>query len=366
MLKELLATGWVRGFTGEQGARFPECTYVIYGRQHHRLACVTLFLVGLRRAPRYWVTSRALYRILVAGAIVGFTISASTVTLKLAASDFLLWQKLVDDSPRIAEMVAKATILNIQKYGFLWPLFLLLLTVGLFYTFSGLNKIVDIGPHWPFVLHLDRLGDRGLERSLFLAERFVLPRLAVTNPSPLLSVISGSITLIGEVGFVCVLFLPRYRLLFIGSMVSLHVVVFLAAGINFVGSSALLLLCFDWNTLARRITVFYDDTCLFCMRTVAFLRRVDWFKRVTFEPASKYRAFDHGYALMEKHDESQVSFAGADAFEQIAAKCPLLWPFALLMKVPAAIFVARAVYALVARNRKQLGCRIEPPAAVAD
>jgi len=34
-----------------------------------------------------------------------------------------------------------------------WPVFLLLLTVGLFYSYVGLNKLVDVGPHWPAVLH---------------------------------------------------------------------------------------------------------------------------------------------------------------------------------------------------------------------
>ena len=45
--------------------------------------------------------------------------------------------------------------------------------VGLFYTTSGLNKLIDVGPWWPFTLHLERLAQVSLENSLFLYSRRV-------------------------------------------------------------------------------------------------------------------------------------------------------------------------------------------------
>ena len=53
-------------------------------------------------------------------------------------------------------------------------------------------------------------------------------------------------------------------------------------------------------------------------------------------------------------DENGEVYYGADAFEQAAARCPLWWPFALLMKVPGVVHPARRAYAWIARNRSRL------------
>jgi predicted DCC family thiol-disulfide oxidoreductase YuxK len=242
-----------------------------------------------------------------------------------------------------------------------WPVFLLFLTVGTFYTLSGVHKLIDIGPLWPFQLHLERLAGVAIEESLFTGSRLRVPWVAALMGSPVLSAVSGMITLIGEIGFISILWLPRYRLFFAWSMITLHVLVYHLAAINFIGSSAVILLCLDWNALVRRATIFYDGDCGFCKRSMDVVRRYDWGKLLTIRTL---QSMDAGRSPLDPEvlkssmgllDENGEVYYGADAFEQLASRCWSFLPFALLMKVPGAIYIARWVYAWVARNRRRLG-----------
>lgn len=250
-----------------------------------------------------------------------------------------------------------------------WPLFLLFLVVGLDYSFSGLNKLVEIGPHWPFVLHLERLAAVGVEQSLFRCDRFRIPAISAAHLSYAASVVGGVVALIGEAGFLGVLFLPRYRLFFAASMVIMHFLVFAMQGINFLGSSAVILLCLDWNAPARKAQVLWDGGCGFCARTLRVLERLDWFKRL--EPVEIARSGDLpvDHARLEREmavlDENGEVYYGADAFAELATRCPLLWPLAGLLRIPGAIYAARPIYAFVARHRGHLapgGACALPPA----
>ena len=64
-----------------------------------------------------------------------------------------------------------------------WPIYLLFLIVGVFYTSAGVNKIIDIGPDWAFKLHLD------FGRLLCKKDLFFSSRLVTTQLIPLLAVI---------------------------------------------------------------------------------------------------------------------------------------------------------------------------------
>jgi len=139
-----------------------------------------------------------------------------------------------------------------RKIDHHWPVFLLFLFVGAFYTMGGLNKVFDVGPHWGSVVGLDRLALHGLENSLFVSSRFVEPWVSYIMLSKPLAIFAGWTSFIGEIGFISILFLPRFRAFFVLSMIALHIFVFQMAGINFVGSSCVLLLCMDWNKLIER------------------------------------------------------------------------------------------------------------------
>ncbi len=239
-----------------------------------------------------------------------------------------------------------------------WPVFLLFLVVGSYYTCSGLNKVVEIGIEWPFTLHLEGLAEVGVEQALFRSDRFRIPAISSAHTSYAFSVVGGIASLIGEAGFIAILFLPRYRMFFALSMVTMHFLVFAMQGINFLGSSAVILLCVDWNATARRATILYDADCGFCARSIRFVRRFDWFGRLdqraivdSGDLGVDQERLEHEMGVV---DENGEVYYGADAFGEVFTRCPLLWPLAILWRVPGAIYVARQVYAAIAGHRRHL------------
>ncbi len=246
-----------------------------------------------------------------------------------------------------------------------WPSLLVLVTVSAYYTFSGVMKVVDSGPLWPIDVHLDHLALSGREESLFKARPFRLPVMAWPHVHFAVSVIDGLASLFGELFFFGVLLWPRWRMRLVVTMILLHHFVLFLNGINFTGNSFLIAMCLDWNALARRITVLYDGECGFCRRATAWLGRADLFKRLDFRPIEELPAAEAPFdpAILEREmgavDQNGDAFHGADAFEELGARVPFLWPFALAMKFPGAMLVARPVYRLIAKHRKHMGCRID-------
>ncbi|MFQ5486110.1 MAG: thiol-disulfide oxidoreductase DCC family protein [Desulfobacterales bacterium] len=253
-----------------------------------------------------------------------------------------------------------------KSKNYSWPIFLFMLSVGVFYSTAGLNKAIQEGLLWPFNLHLDYLAYNCLERSLFVGSRFAEPFICSgVTQSYLFSVVAGSIAFVGELGFICILWFPRYRWFFVVSMSLLHIFTLLMAGINFVGNTLLLFVCLDWNVLIRKFTAYFDDRCGICQGFVRITRKLDWFGRIHFVGISKINPegsdFDINLLSLEMggQDEDGEIYYGVDVMEQIANRCPPLWVFALLMKVPGVIFMARWIYKKAAKNRLNLGCQLK-------
>jgi hypothetical protein len=231
-----------------------------------------------------------------------------------------------------------------------WPAFLLMLITGTFYSMAGLNKIVDVGPHWPLVLHLENLATYGIENSLFLADRYAHPGLCSWNVHPAWSYIAALVTLVAEVGFLAILFVPRYRLALVISLCVFHVLVFAMAGINFVGSSLILLLCLDWNALLRQASLIYNGESARWLWTTRLWGRLNWLGSLrcetvrgvsceTFKPSTS--PSDDWLLLI---DENGEVYSGLQAVEQACTRCPLLWAVALLLKVPGVYQCASPVF----------------------
>ena len=227
-----------------------------------------------------------------------------------------------------------------------WPIFLVFLVVSVFYTTSGLNKLIDVGPWWPFVLHLDKLAQVSLENSIFLFSRKVdaVFCLTVLNAGYFWSFIAGIMTLVGELAFISILFYPKYRLLLVTNMFILHYFVYLTAGINFMGSTFILLLCFDWNALFRKATIIYDINCIQKQRLAMIIERCDWFNKVSFISRENPKAKDFvsqdcpsDFVVIE---ESSRELQGSNALGVIFHKVPLFWFFAFLLKIPFLEFLA--------------------------
>ncbi len=150
-------------------------------------------------------------------------------------------------------------------------------------------------------------------------------------------------------------------------MIIMHILVFYTHAINFLGSSIILLLCFDWNIFYRNINLIYDDDCGFCKRSLRIVKKFDFFNHIKLTPSHKVGKNEYGIDNerlmfeMGAIDENKEIYYGADAFEQIFSRVFFFWPIAFLMKIPFGIYFARSIYRLIAKNRSKLsneGCEI--------
>lgn len=112
--------------------------------------------------------------------------------------------------------------------------------------------------------------------------------------------------------------------------------------------------------------VIYDGECLFCRRCVRLLRALDRRGALALvdgndaaavgaaAPALQAAALPD--ALHVVAPDGTVS-SGFLACRRLAHVLPLLWPLLPLLHAPGAGLAGPRLYALVARNRRRLGCR---------
>jgi hypothetical protein len=258
--------------------------------------------------------------------------------------------------------------LSRRSVNFHWPVFLLLMAAGCFYTFAGINKIKDVGLHWPFVLHLENLASAALERSLFKWGRYSHPTVCYFNLAPWTSyLIGGPVTLVAEIGFLSVLFVPRWRLSLIVTMAVFHALVFAMAGINFVGTTFLLFLCFDWNMIVRKGELVVNSTNTTLCQALHGLKRWDrWGSLEVVESA------DTAHDLTFQDELGRV-YVGLEAFYQVAARCPRLWAISVMSRIPVANYLlnqwVRRRYSIVdgpdTLQMPAAGSEVNPPVRMA-
>jgi predicted DCC family thiol-disulfide oxidoreductase YuxK len=118
-----------------------------------------------------------------------------------------------------------------------------------------------------------------------------------------------------------------------------------------------------------KIIVLYDSQCSFCVAQMKALRRLDWFSRLTFLPASdsdtlplsiRPRKEDLLEAIHCVSPSGQI-FQGARCIRYLGLRLPLLVPLALILWFPGVIKIAERVYRRISRNRYLLsrffGCK---------
>ncbi len=128
------------------------------------------------------------------------------------------------------------------------------------------------------------------------------------------------------------------------------------------------------ETVADRLTVFYDADCGMCTMTARMLRILDTARRLQLTPLQRFVPAppdDPGRAALlarlHVRDARGRWHAGADAVLEIAAAIPLLVPLSLVGRLPGLRRMVGAGYEVVARNRDAIGrrlgvdrCRIDP------
>jgi predicted DCC family thiol-disulfide oxidoreductase YuxK len=116
------------------------------------------------------------------------------------------------------------------------------------------------------------------------------------------------------------------------------------------------------------IAVIYDGDCRFCTRA---LRAIQWFDRHGIvQPYDSHASelIAKRFPMLAGADFDQAMFAvtqqgtvfrGYFAFKEILRRLPLTWPLLLFFHLPGADAIGPRVYAVVARNRRRLGCTTE-------
>jgi predicted DCC family thiol-disulfide oxidoreductase YuxK len=107
------------------------------------------------------------------------------------------------------------------------------------------------------------------------------------------------------------------------------------------------------------LTLLYDGTCNLCRASVARVRRMDSHSRIELldlHDASRAARFpqvnvDEAMRLMQAVDLRGRVYSGADAWARIALTLPGWKLIAWLLLVPGIHFIAKRVYAWIARNR---------------
>lgn len=110
--------------------------------------------------------------------------------------------------------------------------------------------------------------------------------------------------------------------------------------------------------------VLYDGDCPLCQRSVAILRRLDWFHTLAFQNARdtdrlppSATPLDPKRLLEEMHvvaPDRQTARAGFRAFRWMAWRLPVTLPLAPLFYLPGVPWVGNRVYRWVAKNRLNL------------
>ncbi|KAF3977924.1 MAG: DUF393 domain-containing protein [Methylococcales symbiont of Iophon sp. n. MRB-2018] len=113
------------------------------------------------------------------------------------------------------------------------------------------------------------------------------------------------------------------------------------------------------------LTVFYDQQCPLCCRTILILNHFDLFKTINFKEAQVYSAeypalnkipaeilMKDLYAL----DNNKNLYAGVDTYAQILIKMHYLAPVGYLLKAPLIYQLASHYYRKIADSRSRIAC----------
>lgn len=118
-------------------------------------------------------------------------------------------------------------------------------------------------------------------------------------------------------------------------------------------------------TRDRRLALVYDAQCRFCIRSLALLKRLDWFGLLALVPSAQAESDERLAAALEGADLQSAmyavssagrSYAGFDAFRQALLRLPLGALVAWTWYLPGARWLGTRCYGWIARRRHTFGC----------
>lgn len=243
------------------------------------------------------------------------------------------------------------------------PLKMLVLILGMVYFFPGFYKLFTVGPRW---MHPDAVRDL-----MYLDWNRMghwLPAIRLDGSSALLAL--GAVgTVVFELVFLPLALYRRTRLMAAAGGLAFHNMTNLNLGIRFGTVQWLYVGFVDWKQLflkfgsrLPRLYVLYDGECRFCRRAIASIRSVDLleaFETIDFRkgefPAALGTVPDIATLDRDIHAfDGRAWRTGADAFERVLRRVPVLWPLWPLVGMPLLRNAARAIYRRIADSRHLL------------
>jgi predicted DCC family thiol-disulfide oxidoreductase YuxK len=196
----------------------------------------------------------------------------------------------------------------------------------------------------------------------------------------LLEKIIGYTILVFQFTFIFLFTKPRLRVIYLIVGLGLHLGITLSLNIYPFGMGMvifyLLLVPFSWwRAIGQRLsakqaslTVFYDQQCPLCNRTVLILNHFDLFNCIDFKNAQEHAA---NYSALNKInpstllldlyalDSSNRIYAGVNTYIQILKKMRYLYPIGLILSLPGLHTLVVKRYRAIADSRIRLNCNAD-------
>lgn len=258
--------------------------------------------------------------------------------------------------PEVSPSAALATL------RYVWVL------IGVLYFSAGIGKLRA-------ALHHQWLGSdnlRGIIRDTWLPRHFYSPEFSlpyrVDNISPALLQTAAVGVVAFETGALGLVLFSWSRWLVVLAGLAFHWGNGLVLGIWF-SSLMLAYVCMvDWARLGRfamrtvgwePVLVMYDGGCGLCRRTIAILKTLDIcgeLNPLAADPGDPRRRshpeITDAMLVRDLYVVSEADIAGGyDAYKTIAARIPILWPMALVMRFPAVAAIGNRIYRHIADSR---------------
>lgn len=269
-----------------------------------------------------------------------------------------IWRQLPTPDPDVA-----------TRY-YAWGRWMVWFSIAITYVLAGLSKLGNSGWRWwegtnlMALVYRNALNPARGELNWFLQSTW-MPHWAYT--------IMGIVSLLVELGAVLLLFSKLARLVLPIILAAMHYGIIVVMAIPFTDLILIQAVFYDWRKIriwiAERLrrsrpawVLLYDSYCPLCRRTVGLLSGVDLFKRVEFQSfrTTDFDAFNtqHGVNTNKEWADREMLlvrdgkvYGGFDAYRQMSAMMPLLWPLAPFMWLPGVSHLGRAIYQWVAARR---------------
>lgn len=281
-----------------------------------------------------------------------------------------LWRRLRRNARRLRFEPARLLERTSPFAG--WPLRLIQWILALIYLSAAYAKLSRGGLDWAngytlrYYLFQDGLR-WGSEIGLWFSNQHFLAQVL------------GWLTLLVEGTFFVAVLFPPLAWFYLPAAAALHLGIEVTLKAPFFHWAVLYSAFIPWSRVFARAgrllkrrgqeptQVYFDGKCLLCVRPMTVLDYLDWGGRLRFrdiENGERVRISARpdlatGDLLEEMHvvePDGEVR-RGFFAFRHVAARLPLLWPFALLARLPLADRIGPRIYAAVARTRSRIvGC----------